>query len=305
METMGGVLAPDVGGRTHRALFVQRLRRWVVHAGAHTLCLPVALSCLFPVGWMISSSLKTQQTVFTDFSPMPIPAHWQNYLLAWTKGRFGVYFLNSLGYTAVTVVGVLALSSLAAYAFSRFRFKGGGFLHKLLLLTMLMPVPAGFVALYILLTQFGMIDRGTGELLPRLGYILPQVNGALPFGIFILKPFFDAIPRELEESAKVDGCGVLGVFWHIMLPLAKPALAVVALTTTLSVWNEFILAYVVFSRTELMPLQRGLLAFQGTHITDYPLLMGGMVITILPIVLIYLLMQRYLIQGITAGALKG
>lgn len=288
-----------------RSLLRQRLRRLAVHAASHTLCLPVALSCLFPLGWMVSSSFKTQQTVFTDFSPIPMPAHWQNYLLAWTKGRFGVYFLNSLGYTAVTVVGVLAIASLAAYAFSRFSFKGGGFLHKLLLSTMLMPVPAGFVALYILLTQFGMIDRGAGEFWPRLGYILPQVNGALPFGIFILKPFFDAIPRELEESAKVDGCGIFGVFWHIMLPLAKPALAVVALTTTLSVWNEFILAYVVFSRTELMPLQRGLLAFQGTHLTDYPLLMAGMVITILPIVVIYLVMQRYLIQGITAGALKG
>lgn len=291
--------------RAAQFLLVQRARRWATYAGCHTLCLPVALSCLFPLAWMISSSLKTQQTVFTDFSPIPMPAHVENYLLAWTKGRFGVYFLNSLGYTVTTVLGVLALSSLSAYAFSRFSFRGSGFLHKLLLSTMLMPVPAGFVSLYVLLTQFGLIDRGFGEVLPRIGYILPQINGALPFGIFILKPFFDAIPKELEESARVDGCGVLGVFWHIMLPLAKPALAVIALATTLSVWNEFILAYVVFSRPELMPLQRGLLAFQGTHITDYPLLMAGMVITVLPVVAIYLVMQRYIIQGITAGALKG
>jgi len=141
--------------------------------------------------------------------------------------------------------------------------------------------------------------------MPRLGYILPQINGGLPFGIFILKPFFDAIPKELEESAKVDGCGVLGVFWHIILPLARPALAVVALSTTLAAWNEFLLAYLVFSRHDMMPLQRGLLAFQGAHLTDYPLLMAGMVITVLPVVCIYLVMQRYIIQGITAGALKG
>ncbi len=288
-----------------RMLFVQRLRRWAVHAGCHTLCLPIALSCVFPVLWMMSSSLKTQQTVFTNFSPIPLPAHIENYALAWTKGRFGIYFLNSLGYTFAIVVGVLVLSSLAAYAFSRFAFRGAGFLHKLLLSTMLVPVPGAFVALYMLLTQLRMIDQGTGELLPRLGYILPQVNGGLPFGIFILKPFFDAIPKELEESAKVDGCGPLAVFWHIMLPLARPALAVIALTTTLAAWNEFLLAYLVFSRHELMPLQRGLLAFHGAHLTDYPLLMAGMVITVLPVVLIYLLMQRYIIQGITAGALKG
>ena len=286
-------------------LLVQRLRRWAVHAGCHTLCLPVAISCLFPLAWMLSSSLKTQATVFTDFSPIPVPAHFGNYLLAWTRGRFGTYFLNSLGYTTTAVLGVVALSALAAYAFSRFAFRGSGFLHKLLLSTMLVPIPGAFVALYILLTQFGLIDQGSGEVLPRLGYILPQINGALPFGIFIMKPFFDAIPKELEESAKVDGCGVLGVFWHIMLPLAKPALAVVALSTTLAVWNEFLLAYLVFSRHELMPLQRGLLAFQGAHLTDYPLLMAGMVITVLPVIAIYLVMQRYIIQGITAGALKG
>ena len=291
--------------RGQRQFMVQRVRWFAIHAGSHTLCLPVAISCLFPLGWMISSSLKTQQTVFTDFSAIPLPAHVENYVLAWTKGRFGLYFLNSLGYTATIVFGVLALSSLAAYAFSRFSFRGSSVLHTLLLSTMLVPVPGAFVALYLLLNQFGLIDQGSGQLLPRLGYVLPQINGGLPFGIFILKPFFDAIPKELEESAKVDGCGVLGVFWHIMLPLASPALAVVALSTTLAAWNEFVLAYLVFSRHELMPLQRGLLAFQGAHLTDYPLLMAGMVITVLPVVLIYLVMQRSIIQGITAGALKG
>ncbi|MBI3318992.1 MAG: carbohydrate ABC transporter permease [Candidatus Omnitrophica bacterium] len=286
-------------------LLGQRIRRWAVEAGCHAICLPVAFSCLFPLLWMISSSLKTQTTVFSDFSPIPVPAHVENYVLAWTKGRFGIYFLNSLFYTATIVLGVLALSSLAAYAFSRFRFRGSDVLHKLLLSTMLVPVPGAFVALYLLLTQLRLIDQGTGQVLPRLGYILPQMNAAVPFGIFILKPFFDAVPKELEESAKVDGCGPLAVFWHIMLPLAGPALAVVALTTTLAAWNEFLLGYLVFSRHELMPLQRGLLAFHGAHLTDYPLLMAGMVITVVPVVLIYLVMQRHIIQGITAGALKG
>ncbi len=291
--------------RVQRMLLVQRLKQKAQHTLSHALCLPIALSCVFPLVWMISSSLKTQQTVFRDYSLIPMPAHFENYALAWTKGHFGTYFVNSLGYTAVTVAGVLALSSMAAYAFSRFTFAGKGFLYKLLLSTMLVPIPGSFVALYILLTQFGMIDNLTGQVMPRLGYILPQINGGLPFGIFIMKPFFDAIPKELEESAKVDGAGIFEVFWHIMLPLARPALAVVALSTPLAAWNEFLLAYLVFSRHELMPLQRGLLAFHGAHLTDYPLLMAGMVISVLPVVVIYLVMQRYIIQGITAGALKG
>ena len=281
------------------------MHQWAAYSGWHVLCLPVAISCLFPLVWMISSSLKTQQTVFTDYSVLPAHPHFNNYLVAWTQGHFGIYFLNSLFYSAVVVVGIVSLSAITAYAFSRFSFRGSGFLYRVLLSTMLIPIPGSFVALYILLNSLHLIDTGSGGLLPRLGYVLPQINAGLPFGVFILKPFFDKIPKELEESAKVDGCGALGVFWHIMLPLARPALGVVALLTSLSAWNEFLLAYLVFSRHELMPLQRGLLAFHGTHLTDYPLLMAGMVISIVPIVVIYLVMQRNIIQGITAGALKG
>ena len=119
--------------RTQRMIWAQRLHSLGVQATSHALCLPVALSCLFPMLWMVASSLKTQQTVFRDFSLVPIPAHFSNYVVAWTKGRFGIYFLNSLCYTSIVVVGVLTLSSLAAYAFSKFTFKGSGFLHKLLL----------------------------------------------------------------------------------------------------------------------------------------------------------------------------
>ena len=286
-------------------LAMQRGRRLVGELGWHLLCLPIALSCLFPLLWMLSSSLKTQQTVFTDHSLIPASPHFENYLRAWVQGRFGTYFLNSLVYTLVIVAGVVGLAALTAYAFSRFKFKGSGFLYKLLLSTMLIPIPGAFVALYILLNRLGLIDQGSGQWLARLGYILPQINGGLPFGVFILKPFFDGVPKELEESAEVDGCGVLGVFWHIMLPLARPALGVVALLTSLSAWNEFLLAYLVFSQHGLMPLQRGLLMFHGAHLTEYHLLMAASVISIVPIVVIYLVMQRHIIQGITAGALKG
>ena len=290
---------------TNLTLGLQRARRGIGQLGWHALCLPVALTCLFPLVWMVSSSLKTQQTVFTDYRIIPATPHFNNYAKAWIQGRFGTYFLNSLGYTAVVVFGVLVLSALAAYAFSRFTFRGSSVLYKLILSTMLIPIPGAFVALYILLNRMGLIDQGSGTWLPRVGYVLPQINAGVPFGIFVLKPFFDKIPKELEESAEVDGCGRLGVFWHIMLPLARPALGVVALLTSLSAWNEFLLAYLVFSRHGLMPLQRGLLAFHGTHLTEYPLLMAGMVISILPIVAVYLVMQRHMIRGITAGALKG
>ena len=288
-----------------RQLFWSSLRERLGWLGWHAVCLPVAICCVAPLIWMASSSLKSQQTVFSDFSLIPAKPQWENFAIAWTQGKFGIYFFNSVFYTAVIVLGVVSVSALAAYAFSRFTFKGSGGLYKLVLSTMLIPIPGAFVALYILVKLLGLIDTGSGQVVARLGYILPQINAGLPLGIFIMKPFFDKIPKDLEESAEVDGCGVLGVFWHVMIPLARPALGVVALLTSIAAWNEFMWAYLVFSRPELMPLQRGLLAFQGEHLTDYALLMAATLIAIAPIVVIYLVMQRTIIQGITAGALKG
>lgn len=275
-----------------------RIKDLSFRAVLHIILIGVSITCLFPIVWMFSSSLKTQDTVFRDFSIIPKIPHWENFYLAWTKGEFGVYFFNSLFYTASVVFGVVFISSLAAYAFSRLRFRGCNFLYYLLLSTMMVPIPGSFIALYVLLTKLGLIDT-------RLGYILPQINGGLALGIFLLKTFFDKIPKDLEDSARIDGCSKLGIYWHIAMPLAKPAIAVLVIFTSLAVWNEFLLAMLIFSDKSLMPLQRGLMVFQGAHITQYPLLMAGMIITILPIIIIYLIMHKYIISGIMAGAIKG
>lgn len=162
----------------------------------------------------------------------------------------------------------------------------------------MIPVPGTIIPLYVLLVKLGLANT-------RLGYILPQINGGLALGIFLLKTFFDDLPKELEESARIDGCGRLRVYWHIALPLAKPAIAVLAIFNILNVWNEYLLAMLVLSDKALMPLQRGLMVFQGAHITEYPLLMAGIVITIVPVIGLYLVLQKHIIQGITAGAVKG
>lgn len=274
-----------------------RVRQGLVSLGLNAFCMAVAVSCVFPLVWMFSSSLKTQATVFSDHSIIPAAPQFHNYLTAWTKGHFGMYFFNSMLYTGVVVVGVVLIASLAAYAFSRLQFPGRGLFYNILLSTMFIPIPGSFIALYILLNKLHLIDT-------RWGYILPQINGGLAFGIFLMKTFFDKIPRELEESAKIDGCSRWGLYWHIALPLARPAIAVVVIFTALAVWNEYLLAFLVLSRKELMPLQRGLMVFQGAHITQYPLLMAGMIISIIPIVAIYLLMHKYIIKGVMAGALK-
>lgn len=265
---------------------------------SHLFLIIVSLTCLFPLWWTFASSLKTQQTIFNDLSLFPKNPHWENYLYAWTKADFGLYFFNSLVYTVTVVIGVILIASMAAYAFSRLQFPGKNFLFLLLISTMMIPIPGNFIALYVLLNKLNLVDT-------RWGYILPQINGGLALGIFLLKTFFDDLPKELEDSARIDGCGRFRVYWHIALPLAKPALAVLAIFNILAVWNEYLFAMLVLSKKSLMPLQRGLMVFQGAHITEYPLLMAGMVITLLPVLLIYLLLQKHIIKGITAGAVKG
>lgn len=264
---------------------------------AHGFCLAVAVTCIFPLLWMFSSSLKTQATVFTDMSIIPKSPEWSNYFVAWTKGNFGLYFFNSFFYTVTVVFGIIVISSLAAYAFSRLNFPGRNILFVVLISTMMIPVPGALIALYVLLLKLGLIDT-------RLGYILPQINAGLALGIFLLKTFFDKLPKDLEDAARIDGCNKLQVYWHVALPMAKPALAVLIIFNSLTVWNEYVLALLVLNKQSLMPLQRGLMVFQGQHITEYPVLMAGITITVVPIIILYFVMQRHIISGIAAGALK-
>ena len=258
----------------------------------------VAVSCLFPLIWMFSSSLKTQETIFSQDSIMPEHLHWENYYLAWKEGGFGRHFVNSVIYTVSTVIGIVIVSSLAAYAFSRFQFPGKNVLFYMFIVAMMIPIPGSFVALYVLLNKLGL--RNT-----QIGYILCMINVGLSTSIFLLKTFFDKMPRELEEAARIDGCSKLGLWWHVALPLSKPVLAVVVVFNALNVWNEYILALIIFDSRHLMPLQVALTAFQGEFLTRYPLLMAGLTIAAIPIILVYLFMQKYIIKGVTAGAVVG
>ncbi len=275
-----------------------RIKAGIKLGFSYLILTSVAISCLFPLWWMFVSALKTKVTIFKDLSLWPSSPHWENFYYAWTKGGFGQYFLNSLFYTVVVVVAIVLFSSLAAYAFSRLEFPFRRTLYFMLIASMMIPIPGAFIALFVLLKNLGLVNT-------RLGYILPQINAGLPFAIFLLKTFFDKLPRELEDAARIDGCSRLGIWFHVALPLARPALAVVVIFNTLAVWNEYLLAMLILQDKCKMPLSRGLMVFQGVYLVDYPLLMAGMTITVVPVILVYLLMQRHIIKGVTAGALTG
>ncbi|MBN2097137.1 MAG: carbohydrate ABC transporter permease [Candidatus Omnitrophica bacterium] len=275
-----------------------QFRNFSIGSLLNLFLLLVAASCLFPLFWTFSTSLKTQSQVFSDMSLIPKAFHWENYYLAWTEGSFGVYFLNSVLYTICTVIGIVLVSSLAAYAFSRLKFPGRNLFFFMFLAAMMIPLPGSFVPLYIVMKKLHLLNT------PQ-GYVLCMINVGLSLSIFLLKTFFDKMPTDLEDAARIDGCSKLGIWWNVALPLARPALAVIVIFNSLTVWNEYILALIIFDDTRFMPLQVGLSTFHGEFVTQYPLLMAGIIITVIPILLIYILLQKHIVKGLTAGAVVG
>jgi len=264
----------------------------------HLFLLMVAVTCLFPLFWMVRSSFMTNATVFVDKSFIPQVIELGNYAKAWTEGNFGLYFFNSIIYTTSVVFGIVLISSLAAFAFSRLKFPGRNVFFYMFVLALMIPLPGSFVPLVVLMNKIGLANT-------RVGYILCMINVGLSLSILLLKTFFDKMPADLEDAAQIDGCSKLGIWRHVALPLARPAIAVIVIFNSLNVWNEYILAQLLLTDKELMPLQRGLMVFQGSHSVDYPLLMAGLTIAAIPIILVYLAMQKHIIKGLSSGAIVG
>lgn len=275
-----------------------RFKKIAINTIIHVFLMAVTISCLGPFLWMVASSLKTEETIFKDISLIPREFHFENYVKAWTDGNFGQYFFNSIFYTVAVVTGLVIVSSLAAYAFARLRFPGKNVLFFMFLAAMMIPIPGSFVALYLLLNKLHLRDT-------PIGYILCMINVGLSTSIFLLKTFFDKMPKELEDAARIDGCSKLGIWWHVALPLSKPVLAVVVVFNALNVWNEYILALIIFDSKKHFPLMVALQKFQGEFITNYSLLMAGLTIAALPIIILYILMEKYIVKGVTQGALVG
>lgn len=269
-----------------------------VHLVKELFLLFISLVCLFPIFWMISTSLKGTQEAFTSYSMIPKEWRFDNYITAWKQADFSLYFFNSGIYTTVTVLGVWLVSTLGAYGFARLKIPGKKVIFYILIGSLMIPIPGSFIPLYLLMNKYHL----TGT---RLGYVLPLISGGLATSIFILKSFFEGVPKEFEEAAIIDGCGKFRIFTRIMVPLAKPAWMTVLIFTAMSTWNEYLWALIMFSRKELMPIQVGLQVFQGQYFTKYEMLMAGTAIAAIPMIIIYIIFQKRVISGIMAGGIKG
>ena len=275
-----------------------RAKKVIILVIVHAFLLSVALSCIFPFLWMINVSFKTPQEYNTDYG-LKLAHHFNlaSYKEVIFHGGFWIYFLNSVFYTFVTVVLIVLIASLAAYAFSRLKFPAKNVIFYMFLAAMMIPLPAGFVPVYILLDQF--------HLLNRTGYVLAMTNMGLSLSIYLLKTFFDQLPYDLEDAARIDGCNKLQIWWHVGLPLVAPALSVVVIFNALNVWNEFVLASLMFTNDNMMPLQVGLMEFSNRMVTQHTLIMAALTVAALPIILLYIRMQKQFVRGLTAGAVVG
>lgn len=264
----------------------------------HVFLLSVALSCIFPFLWMLNASFKSNSEFNSDYGLKPASTILlDNYQEVIVESGFWRYFLNSVFYTFTTVLLIVFISSLAAYSFSRLQFPGKNIVFYMFLAAMMIPLPAGFVPVYVLLQQLGLLNR--------TGYILAMSNMGLSISIYLLKTFFDQLPRDLEDAAKIDGCNKLQTWWNVGIPLVTPALGVVVIFNALNVWNEFVLASIIFVNKKYMPLQAALLQYSGEQVTNHVLVMTALTVTALPIIVLYILMQKQFVKGITAGAMVG
>ena len=269
----------------------------------------ILASLLFitPFYWMVVSALKTNQEL-TRFPPSLIPGAWawNNFVDAVNYIPFGLYTVNSLVITLGVTIGSVLSNTLVAYGFSRIRWPGRNVLFYICVATLFLPYPVILVALFDIfskLPSFG-IQHATSWVDTFLPLIVPAFFGNALY-IFLMRQFMLGIPRELSDAARVDGANELQAFWHVILPLTKPAIMVVAIFSAVAAWNEFLLPLLYLQDNEKYPLAVGLAFYTSEHDVAYNLLMAAATLVVLPVVVVFVLAQRFFVEGITVGGVKG
>lgn len=262
------------------------------------LLLSYAAVVVYPLLIMMVSSLKTTAEIFeSPLGLVPDTLRWANYIDAWNQANFGIYFRNSIFVGVVAVVLILFFGSMSAYVLARFSFPGNRFIYLLFLAGFMIPVRLAIVPLFIMMRDLRLLDT-------LWSLILVYVASGMPFTIFLLVNFFRHIPRDLEDAAVLDGAGPFQVYYQIMLPLVRPALATVGLFHFLNVWNDFFFPLIFIRSEELRTVPLGVSTFFGEYTNDWALLFAALSISIVPVIIVYLLASRQFISGLTAGAIK-
>lgn len=280
------------------------IRKIIKSVSIHSILIMVSILSIFPFLWLISTALKGNSENIFQYPPVFIPKFptFDNFTGVWKQIPFMAYFWNSLIVASFTVVLNLVFSSLAAYPLARMEFKGKNALFYLILATIMVPFQAIMLPIYLIVLKLNMVDS-VSNFMGYVGLILPFAVNA--FGIFLMKQAFLAIPKEMEEAAFVDGCNVFQIWYKILIPMVTPTLAVLAIFTFIGSWGEFLWPSIVLTKKTLYTLPVGINDLQGMFSSNWRYIAAGSIISIIPILIFFISMQKYFISGQTEGAVKG
>lgn len=264
----------------------------------YSVLITFAVLVLIPVVLAIVSGFKSRGQLTSDPISFPKPFLWENYVDVVASSQFIRYFFNSTFIAVLTVVFTVICSASAGFVLSKFRFRGKEVIYNFLLIGLLFPLAIAILPIYLQLRSFNLVDS-------YLGVIIPQVAFGLPFNIMIFRGFFGEIPDELEDASMIDGCGKLGFFTKIVLPLSRPAIATVSILVWVGSWNSYFLPLIVLNDKDKFTLPMGSMDFIGQYGASWNLILAFFSVTMIPAIVFYLLAQKHLISGLTSGAIKG
>jgi multiple sugar transport system permease protein len=280
----------DQGGSYHSKILIGRIISYV-------LLIALAMLMLLPFIWMLSSSLKLDKDVFRyPFEWIPAVPQWSNYAKIWTRIPFLTFFANTTKLTVIITFLQVATSSFAAYAFAKLDFKGRDILFLAYIASIAIPWQVYMVPQFIMMRKMSLVDT-------HLSLIILQAFTA--FGVFLLRQFFVSIPDELLDAARIDGLSEYGIYFRIMLPLSKPALATLTIFTAVTTWNDFMGPLIYLNSESLKTIQLGLRMFINQYGADYALVMAASLVSLIPVVILFLAFQRFFIEGIASTGIRG
>ena len=263
----------------------------------YVILILLSILTIIPFAWMLSASLKLNKDVFAwPMEWIPANPQWRNYVDIWTKIPLLKFISNTAILTVIVTLLQLLTSSFAAYAFAKLHFKGRNLLFLGYIATIAMPWQVYMVPQFLMMSGMGLNDKLTA-------IICLQAFSA--FGVFMMKQFYDGIPDELCEAARIDGLSEYGIWWRIMLPLSKPSLATLTIFTFVNTWNDFLGPYMYLTTDTKKTLQLGLRMFLGQYSSEYGLIMAASVVALIPVLIVFLALQKYFVQGIASSGLKG
>ncbi len=283
--------APTARSRPPTARVLSRLLIYLV-------LVLLALGFLYPIALMVLDAFKTTPEIFR--SPFGLPSHvgLETFREVWRRAHFGLYLRNSVLVTGGSLAVLLACAAPAAYAIARYRFPVRGLIFLFFLAGIMVPIRLGILPLYLLMKHLSLLDT-------PFSLILTYAASGMPMSVFLLSTFFRTLPSDLEDAARIDGCSEYRTFWSIMLPLVRPAVATVTIVNVVPWWNDFFFPLLFLQSNTWKTVPLGMQIFFGQHLTNWSLVFAGMLMSSLPLLVVYLLMSRQFISGLTSGALKG